>query len=84
MNPSDGWSNSRDACQPNSPSRVGNPYIIFGCLAVEYVEFLRCWCLLDFDLAANAGNKRNVNKYISRLTRKRKEIEVYAECFVIA
>lgn len=49
IKPRDGCISSRDACQPNSPSRVEKPCIIFWCLTtiVEadefavFVEFLR-------------------------------------------
>lgn len=81
IKPSDGWSSSRDACQPNSPSRVGKPCMILGCLdCCGYVEFLRwCWYLLDFNLAANATKKdMQINKWIkinclAKRKRKRKE-----------
>lgn len=35
MNPNDGCISSSDACQPNSPSRVGKPYMILGFLVVD-------------------------------------------------
>lgn len=34
MKPKDGCRSSSEACQPNSPSRVGNPNIILGFLVV--------------------------------------------------
>lgn len=42
MKPSDGCKSSSDACQPNSPSRVGKPNMIFGFLVVDVAVMLRC------------------------------------------
>lgn len=57
MKPNDGCNNSNDACQPNSPSRVGKPYMIFGFLAVDVdvgsVVVLESWTAAD----ANKGDE---------------------------
>jgi hypothetical protein len=38
MKPMDGCKSSSDACQPNSPSRVGKPNMIFGFLVVKVAD----------------------------------------------
>jgi hypothetical protein len=58
MKPSDGWKSSSEACQPNSPSRVGKPNIILGFLVVDVVMLVLRWRVFAITDAGIATKER--------------------------
>lgn len=71
MKPSEGCKSSSDACQPNSPSRVGKPNMILGFLVVDVARVVvLLFRFLDFAATAVANQvevkrERNINSRIT-------------------